>query len=313
MTMRWVCVILLISMVFLAGCDMNPRPPVNESSFIDYSQARENYTQKTKDKDIINDTIVIIDDNDVIIETPSDEDYLIGSFNVQIFGKAKATNDEVYPVIVDIIDDYDIIAIQEIRDISGTVVNKLNQIPNMHLKVSERLGRSSSKEQYAFLYSGRVTPGVPRQFPDPSDKFERPPYMMDFTLDNFRFVLIQVHIKPTDAEQEIRELEDVVLWAMREYNENDIFIIGDLNADCTYFDSFFVMSEYEWLIDEKQDTTVGRTDCAYDRIIATEANPNILEVGVDTFQDEIGTNRDLLEAVSDHYIVYFIYDKGVIV
>lgn len=56
----------------------------------------------------------------------------------------------------------------------------------------------------------------------------------------------------------------------------NILIAGDLNADCSYLSrskmstlSIRQDSAYTWLINDSQDTTVGSTDCAYDRCAMT--------------------------------------------
>ena len=213
------------------------------------------------------------------------------------------------PYIEDIIDDYDILAIQEVRDLSGVVLSELDDISGFHIEASERLGRSSSKEQYVYFYSNRVTPGKFATYPDENDDFEREPFVMSFTLNKQTLTFIQVHIKPDDAEQEIRHLSEVVEWTEEEFGKNNIYILGDLNADCVYFDSFGVLEEYEVLIDETYDTTTGRTNCAYDRILATEVDNKVLGVGIDTFEDELGNDVELLKAVSDHYLVYMNFKR----
>ena len=55
-------------------------------------------------------------------------------------------------------------------------------------------------------------------------------------------------------------------------NTDNILILGDLNADCSYItDSekenllLRVNEQYEWFIDDSVDTTISNTDCAYDR------------------------------------------------
>ena len=58
-------------------------------------------------------------------------------------------------VLADIIRTYDVIAIQEIRDASQTALPALVDLVNADgsqydYVVSERLGRTSSKEQYAY-------------------------------------------------------------------------------------------------------------------------------------------------------------------
>ena len=88
----------------------------------------------------------------------SDENLRIGTFNIQIFGISKASKPEVMDVLTRIIRTYDIIAIQEIRDASQTALPTLVDTVNADgsqydYVVSERLGRTTSKEQYDYIYN----------------------------------------------------------------------------------------------------------------------------------------------------------------
>lgn len=61
-------------------------------------------------------------------------------------------------VLADIIRTYDVIAIQEIRDASQTALPSLVNLVNADGSqydyiVSERLGRTISKEQYAYIFN----------------------------------------------------------------------------------------------------------------------------------------------------------------
>ena len=87
----------------------------------------------------------------------NNETLRIGSFNIQIFGISKASKPEVMDILADIIRTYDIIAIQEIRDASQTALPALVDLVNADgsqydYVVSERLGRTTSKEQYAYIF-----------------------------------------------------------------------------------------------------------------------------------------------------------------
>ena len=83
----------------------------------------------------------------------------IGSFNIEIFGQSKARKKEVMSILANILSRYDIVAIQEIRDKSMSALPKLiEQLDEVSGKefdyvISPRLGRSNSKEQYAFIYN----------------------------------------------------------------------------------------------------------------------------------------------------------------
>lgn len=80
----------------------------------------------------------------------------VASFNIQIFGRAKASKVEVMEILAETIARYDIVAIQEIRDKTGTAIEKLEvEVDSLgtdyEFIISPRLGRTSSKEQYAFF------------------------------------------------------------------------------------------------------------------------------------------------------------------
>ena len=53
----------------------------------------------------------------------------------------------------------------------------VNSLPTYNMSISERLGRTNSKEQYAFLYrTARVEILSAHQFNDSADVFQREPY-----------------------------------------------------------------------------------------------------------------------------------------
>lgn len=282
--------------LLLTGCGVDFDTEINET-FKDYSKIDNELENITLDS---NNTIVMD------VKDTTREDLVIGSFNVQVFGVTKMENPKVKSALINIIDDYDIIAIQEIRDKSGTAFRELMEgLPDYDYVISDRLGRTSSKEQYAFIYKG-VNVSKPEVYPDDADIFEREPYMVFVEVSDFDCVLIQVHIKPDDAQYEIRALESVVEYAKEVYQDKDIFIVGDLNGDCVYYDGG-ELKDYYWLIDDEEDTTTGNTDCAYDRIISVYRYPDtfIKEVGVDRIDEDEATNPELLEAISDHFPIFF--------
>ena len=247
----------------------------------------------------------------------------LGAFNIQIFGKSKAAKPEVMEVLGKIIRTYDVVAIQEIRDKSQTALPALVDVVNANSSapydyvVSERLGRTSSKEQYAYIYNNQTVElvGTPHTYPEPNntDPFHREPYIASFrALDgNFDATLITIHADPDEATDEINALDDVVRYAQSTYpDERDFIVMGDLNADCSYFDedsnSTMHGSEYYWCINNSVDTTTKSTNCTYDRIILT--NPAVPDFtgGADVFRFDVeyGLNVSETTRVSDHYPVY---------
>ena len=245
----------------------------------------------------------------------------VGAFNLQIYGTSKASKPDVLAVISKIIRNYDVIAVQEIRDESQTALPMLrdavNSIgtPQYDYVVSDRLGRTASKEQYAYLFNTQTMQvmGSPYVYPDSNDIFQREPYVANFKAKNgnFDFVLITMHTDPDTATQEINDLPKVVEDAKSRYpGEGDFIVMGDLNADCSYFKenspSPLRSSDYYWIINNSVDTTTKSTDCTYDRIIITA--PTITDYtgnsGVLRFDEAYNLTYDMTVAVSDHYPVY---------
>src|SRR4030067_1846012 len=89
---------------------------------------------------------------------------------------------------------------------------------------------------------------------DTNSVFEREPYIASFKIGNFDFVLAGIHTKPEDAYNEIGNLTSIV-WSIQtaKTNEKDIIIMGDFNADGSYFNeddasNLFKASENNWII-----------------------------------------------------------------
>jgi endonuclease/exonuclease/phosphatase family metal-dependent hydrolase len=145
------------------------------------------------------------------------------------------------------------------------------------------------------------------------DIFQREPYVAEFKAKNgnFDFVLVTIHTSPDTANQEISDLSKVVDDAKSRYQGGgDFIIMGDLNADCSYFNengqSPLRSSEYYWVINNSVDTTTKSTYCTYDRIIiTTPARTDFTgEAGVFRFDTAYNLTYESTIAVSDHYPVY---------
>jgi len=247
----------------------------------------------------------------------------IAAFNIQVFGRSKRQKVDVMRVLANITREFDVILIQEIRDSSEETIpyflNEINAIagPKYEFVRSERLGRTTSKEAYAYLYNtGTVDfiEGSDYVYNDVDDIFEREPYIGSFRSGNFDFTLVGIHVKPDDASWEIGNLTSVVSAVLLENTvEKDVIVLGDFNADGSYFNENalsnpFRSSEYHWVTTNDMDT-MTKTDYTYDRMVlmnATYSYEYIEEsAAVFHFDVEYGiTNATLVEAVSDHYPIY---------
>jgi len=219
----------------------------------------------------------------------------IATFNIQIFGKTKMSKPLVVDELVDIFQRYDLVAVQEIKDIEQNVPwdfldalnNETGDQWNMVLSIrsGQQEDDESSQEQYAYYYKiGVFNPLDNGTLYNDSaaDSFQREPHITHFELLDLEgnstgldFTLVNIHTKPTLAVEEMNALGDVLNWSENYYGETDQIILGDFNADCSYasYDELINLTisseEFIWLVPDNADTTIGGSRCAYDRIVAS--------------------------------------------
>jgi len=259
------------------------------------------------------------EDGDVV----EGESIRIAAFNVQVFGKTKREKEDVMGYLALIAREFDVVLIQEIRDASGETAPSylalINQAggPAYAYVESPRLGRTTSKEAYAYFYnteSVELIEGSERVYNDTGDVFEREPFIAGFRSGGFDFTLVGIHTKPDDAYNEIGNLTLVVQSILDgDPQEGDVIVLGDFNADGSYFDEGDVGNPlrdpaYFWVVADEVDT-MTKTDWTYDRMVMTNATHGWEYVegsaSVLYFDDEYGIeDPELVWAVSDHYPIY---------
>ncbi|XP_023122709.1 deoxyribonuclease-1 [Amphiprion ocellaris] len=252
---------------------------------------------------------------------------LLGAFNIKTFGDTKASNATLMNIINTIVHRYDILLIQEVRDSDLSATKKLMELvnkngPEFGYIVSEPLGRSTYTERYLFLYRLQ-TVSVVRNYtyddgcePCGTDTFNREPFVVMFTTTYTavkNFVLIPQHTSPDSAVEELQALYDVVVDVRKRWNTNDIVLLGDFNAGCSYVSGsdwqkiqIFTDKSFHWLIPDDADTTVGHTECPYDRIVVTTDMMKGVVPGsakVYDYMTDLKLSHSLALAVSDHYPV----------
>lgn len=174
----------------------------------------------------------------------------IASFNIQIFGDSKARKQPVMKLLGEVIRQFDVIAIQEIRTqndyfIQEFLRNYVNQ-PGKTLydaRVSRRMGRSSSTEQYAFIFNTatiNIHPQVVFEMQDASDALHREPYVAMFQTKlaapdkAFTFLLMNTHTDPDEVPQELDALygayQAVQRMQIGGQAEDDVILLGDFNT-----------------------------------------------------------------------------------
>ncbi len=170
----------------------------------------------------------------------------IASFNIQVFGEKKISDQNVMPIITDIIRKYDVVAIQEIRSVRDDIIPQLIQMLNANGRrydfvIGPRLGRTSSKEQYVYVFDTDTVEcdrSTVYTVPDPKGILHRPPLVASFRARSavpqtaFTWTLINIHTDPDEIATELPALIDVVNNVRRDgRGEDDVILLGDLNAN----------------------------------------------------------------------------------
>jgi hypothetical protein len=254
---------------------------------------------------------------------PKEQSITIASWNLKNIGQSKLNDPTRINVIIDILKNYDIIAIQEVKDITlqlpQQLVNKMNvDGSNYNVVASDRVGRNV-KEQYLFVYdddkidaiSGTGGYGI-----EPNDEFEREPYYTMFRAGNFDFYLFTIHTKPSAVATEIPALYAAYMDLQNNTpDENDIILLGDFNGKApgvtagSYItmDAIAQIPDIIFTINEETNTRGGK---AYDNIIfqdnyTTEYSNS---AGVNTFWLPYGLDEDQGFAISDHKLVWAVFN-----
>lgn len=200
------------------------------------------------------------------IQPVPNESLKLASWNIRILSDSSRDDSELQK-IADIINRYDFVAVQEVRD--ETVINRLLAIlpPEWDAIISGKTGRGV-KEQYAYFYDSHIIDslGTPYLFQDPDDLLIREPYIAHFRASDFDFTLITIHSiygdSISDRRTEIALMDEVVgLVDAANGAESDVILLGDFNMPAD--DYSWNMGTYQNLIQETTKTTITDTS-SYD-------------------------------------------------
>lgn len=250
----------------------------------------------------------------------------VASFNIQVFGEQKINNPQVMPIIVEILRNFDVIAIQEIRsqqDIMPLLIDMLNADGRFHYDyvIGPRLGRSHSKEQYAFVFD-RSTIEVDRTqlytVDDPDDLLHREPLVGWFRAragePAFTFSLVNVHTDPDEVDRELDVLDDV-FYAVRDdaRREDDVIMLGDFNANDSHLGQLGQIPGLVRVVINSPTNTRGTAQ--YDNILfhQTATSEFTARGGVFDFLRHYNLSLEQALAVSDHLPVwaeFSVYEGG---
>lgn len=256
---------------------------------------------------------------DVPLEETVEENIRLATFNIQVFGVKKLEKPKAIGTLARIVRRFQIVAVQEIRSADQSLLDRFLQLVNsdgsqFDYVLGPRLGRTSSKEQYAFLFDKsriEVIPGSVYTINDPHDLLHREPLVARFRVripdasEGTTFTLINVHTDPDDVKLEINLLDNVMATVRRDGSgEDDVILLGDLNADTKKYGDLLKVPNLTWAV--KDVTTNTRRTKAYDNILfdGTTTLEFTGRSGVFNIMDEFHIDEQEALEISDHLPVW---------
>ena len=254
---------------------------------------------------------------------------IIGSFNIQMFGKTKMSKPAVVAALVDITRRFDILAIQELRDKDQNVIPEfLAQINQNGAAFAAAVGPRQGYvvagkttryfEQTVFIYDTRTIEIVGNSYAaiDRANVMHRPPFVGQFrckdvppNLRPFTFNLMNVHIDPDDTHEEFVALQPILAEIYQQHpQEDDFILLGDFNEEPHKYAHYKWMRQQRTALPSQWKTNTAMTE-AYDNIVFDQELTAEFtgQSGVMNLMAEYKVGKDDAKHISDHMPVWAVF------
>lgn len=232
---------------------------------------------------------------------------IIGSWNIRHFDGGRKRMDESFHYIAEIIDHFDICAIQEVKDIEA--MEKLVRLlgRNWHYFINDSSGAGrGNHERMAFVYNrnrvffrnliGELV--LPRGALPGDEQVGRTPFFAAFQAGWFKFTLCSAHIvfKEEDGrplrEDEIRVVAKELRDRAEKTGEVQIFL-GDMNIENRDDAGMVALTDNKFLVPDLGPTSLTGTK-HYDQIAFSGQGKatRMLNQGVINWQDAVFTDAE---------------------
>ncbi len=245
----------------------------------------------------------------------------VATFNIQVFGESKLNDPDAMQVIVAILRNFDLVAIQEVRSVAQDIMPHLIEMLNADghqydYAIGPRLGRTASKEQYAFIFDTQTIEIDRYQLytvDDPDDLLHREPLVGWFRARGpapeqaFTFSLATIHTDPDETNHELDVLDDVFFKVRDDprRGEDDVILVGDFNAKAM---NMRQLGQVKGLVKVVNGETPTNTlhNAQYDNILFDQKATSEFtgRGGVFDFLRQYNLTLDQAKHISDHMPVW---------
>jgi len=257
--------------------------------------------------------------------SPTPNTIIMGSFNIQVFGRSKIGKSDVTNILVDVARRFDILAIQELRSTDQSIIPRFLEMINadgskFRSVVGPRQGYTISTEQYVYIYDSEKIQlmGEPYVAPDPQGLIHRSPLVAHFRCLNlppdqaFTFTLLNIHVDPDQVPTESAVLADVIARVRQTHPyEDDFILLGDVNSPPRFFQSYrWFDNQYPVVADEWQTKTAQNLN--RDNIVFNAGNTRefLNQSGVMNLMLEYNLSVENALQVSDHLPVWAVFSAA---
>jgi deoxyribonuclease-1-like protein len=252
----------------------------------------------------------------------------VATFNAQSLDERKIAAPPVGQLLVRIAREFDVIAIQQVRSASDSVVPTLVNLMNktgqqFDCAIGPRVGPAEAREQYAFVFNRRTLAldrGELYTVDDRSNALSCEPLVAWFRAigppesEGFTFSLINLRVDAATAIQE-RDLLDDLLLAVRNdgRQEDDVILAGDLQAGPGHLGPLDHWPGVRFAVADVPTNVAGTATLA--NLVFQEAATREFtgNAGVFDFLRRYNLTLDEALEVSDHLVVwaeFSVYEGG---
>jgi len=225
-----------------------------------------------------------------------DEQIIVGTWNIREFGK-KARLKAARHYIAEIISQFDLIALTEVRDDLDDLKKVMEILgPYWHVVYSDfRTDDAGNRERIAYVFDKRavVFTGLAAEADPPRTKNKqtgeyenqhedwwRSPYMVSFRAGNFDFTVITAHVRwGSGATSRAKALQALADWVDDRRNDEharnrDIIVMGDMNTGSRRSTTYKALTSKGLMVPAaitNQKTNLGQTE-RFDHILHDPTN-----------------------------------------
>lgn len=225
---------------------------------------------------------------------------IIGSWNIRAFDGGRYRLDESYHYIAEIIDKFDICAVQEVKADLGPLRRLVKLLgPSWDYFVSDVTGGAAGNtERMAYLFNKDKVQfrNLIGELVIPSQAIARTPYFASFQADWFRFTLCSAHI--TFGANELREKEIAAIaktLVKRSKKEDEVYVfLGDMNIETPESDTMKALTKNGLTTPLFGKTNTAKTARHYDQMAFTSdgLRTNLLRHGTFDWRTAIFREED---------------------